>query len=466
MRKEHAISTLSAKNKFVSVLDAQGRRIPRLLQRNNRFYLQKRDPNNPSEAPKKIPLEATTIKEAQDEAAELNAKIKRGAFKPSGIEVSDGVGRRVTGEPVKIGGLFGDYLSVSEGRGVSPNTLRCYKDDLEFWVEGFSKVRVTFLDQITTPILAQVIDGWRDETKKAEVKISNYRIRKRLATLKRALSWAKDRHPDFEIPFDAGFVERQAGDAEKAQKRKYLEKEQIDRLVEEARKMNGRSLGYMLGDLIELMAYSGLREQEAFTLRWRAVDFENRELKVEDEKCPQDIELRAVPFNKNLQSLFNRLRKEAEKRGEYEDDRFVFQSNYPWLNDEGELRSPRKDGADKGTIEEVAKELKKAEENAEKYAGQPVRNLRKLLYKAAKRAKLVNFGVDPQRVKQRLHTQKNLGFHDLRRFFISECLNKHRVPPNLVAKWVGHKDGGALALKRYAQLDKKLNQELAAKISF
>ena len=164
MRKEHAISTLSAKNKFVSVLDAQGRRIPRLLQRNNRFYLQKRDPNNPSEAPKKIPLEATTIKEAQDEAAELNAKIKRGAFKPSGIEVSDGVGRKVTGEPVKIGGLFGDYLSVSESRGVSPNTLRCYKDDLEFWVEGFLKARVNFLDQITTPILAQVIDGWRNET--------------------------------------------------------------------------------------------------------------------------------------------------------------------------------------------------------------------------------------------------------------------------------------------------------------
>jgi len=459
-------SSLSAKNKFVPVFDARGRRIPRLLQRNNRFYLQKRDPNNPSEAPKKIPLEAATIKEAEDEAAELNAKIKRGAFKPFGIEPSDGAGRKGAGEPVKIVGLFGDYLSVSEGRGVSPNTLRCYKDDLEFWVEGFSKVRVTFLDQIKTPTLAQVIDGWRNETKKAEFKISNYRIRKRLASLKRALSWARDRYPEFEIPFDAGFVQRQAGSAETAQKRKYLEKEQIDRLVEEARKMNGRSLGSMLGDLIELMAYSGLREQEAFTLRWRAVDFEKKELKVEDEKCPQENELRSVPFNKNLGSLLDRLFKEAKKRGEADGDMFVFQSNYPWLDEDGKLRSPRKDGKDAEAIKEVADEIKKADKAKAKYTGEPVRNLRKLLYKAAERADLANFGGDPQRLKQRLHTQKNIGFHDLRRFFISECLNKHAIPPNLVAKWVGHKDGGALALKRYAQLDKKLNQELAAKISF
>ena len=455
-----------AKNKFVPVFDAQGRRIPRLLLRNNRFYLQKRNPNDDSASPKKFPLEAETIREARIEAEGLNAKITEGVLKRTGIEVSEGVSKKNVGEPVKIGVLFGDYLSVSEGRGVSPNTLRCYKVDLEFWVESFSKARVTFLDQISTPILAQVIDGWRNETKKAEVRISNYRIRKRLATLKRALSWAKDRFPEFEMPFDAGFVERQAGSAEGTQKRKYLEKEQIDRLVEEARKMNGRSLGSMLGDLIELMAYSGLREQEAFTLRWRAVDFKNKELKVEDEKCPQEIELRAVPFNKNLQNLLYRLQKEAEKRGENEKDRFVFQSNYPWLNKKGNLRNPRKDGADKETIGEVAKEIEKAEEEEEKYAGQPVRNLRKLLYKAAERAGLTKFGVDPQRVKKHLHTQTNLGFHDLRRFFISECLNKHRIPPNLVAKWVGHKDGGALALKRYAQLDKKLNQELAAEISF
>jgi integrase len=459
-------SSLSAKNKFVPVFDARGRRIPRLLQRNNRFYLQKRISNDPTKPAKKIPLEAATIRQAETEASLICAKISTEHTEQNKNEIPKSEASKAEVQRVEIGGLFANYLSVSDGKGISPNTLRCYKHDLEFCNEGFALVGVTYLDQISTPKLTSVIDCWRSDAKKAEIKVSNYRIRKRLATLKRVLVWAKDRIPNFEIPFDAGFLKRQIGDPEKAQKRKKLEGEQIARLIAEARKMNGRSLGSMLGDLIELMAYSGLREQEAFTLRWRAVDFDNKELKVENEKQPQEHELRSVPFNKNLGSLLDRLFKEAEKRGEADGDMFVFQSNYPWLKEKGGLRQPRRDGKDTEALKEVADEIKKADEAEKKYMGEPVRNLRKLLYKAAERAGLVNFGVDHQRLKQRLHTQKNIGFHDLRRFFISECLNRHSVPANLVAKWVGHKDGGVLALKRYAQHDKKLSHELASKIAF
>ena len=64
-----------------------------------------------------------------------------------------------------------------------------------------------------------------------------------------------------------------------------------------------------------------------------------------------------------------------------------------------------------------------------------------------------------------MHNKDNLGFHDLRRFFITRCLHKS-VPPNIIAKWVGHKDGGVLVLKTYARHDEELGRKLAANLNF
>lgn len=419
-----------AKNSYVPVFDPQGRRIPRLLQRNNKFYLQKRNPNDDSASPKKFPLEAETIREAKIESEGLNAKIQRGEYvatepPPAPLKVT----RAEAAKASDFCAGVDQYISSCENQGIRFNTIRCYKDDLGWWKKGFEDVGVKGLQQITARNVVSVADEWRNESKKTDTRISNYRIKKRLSTLLRVLEWAKDRELIAELPFDRKFVKKLAGKVETKQKRRFLKEAELVRLIDEARKMNGRSLGVILGDLIELMAYSGLREQEAFTLRWRAIDFNGEELKVEKEKCPQDEAVRAVPFNNKLQTLLSRLHKETKNRGEYGADEFIFKSNYIF-----------KDGSNR-----------------------PVKNIRRLLYKACERAGLKDFAHDPGR--ERMHNKDNLGFHDLRRFFITRCLHKS-VPPNIIAKWVGHKDGGVLVLKTYARHDEELGRKLAANLNF
>lgn len=76
MKAKRTSSSLAAKNKFVSVFIG-GLKIPRLQQRNNRFYLRKKDPEFPEKPASRIPLEATNPAEAKDEAETLNLLIKR-----------------------------------------------------------------------------------------------------------------------------------------------------------------------------------------------------------------------------------------------------------------------------------------------------------------------------------------------------------------------------------------------------
>jgi integrase len=55
--------------------------------------------------------------------------------------------------------------------------------------------------------------------------------------------------------------------------------------------------------------------------------------------------------------------------------------------------------------------------------------------------------------------------HDLRDYFITTCLEAG-IPVHAVATWVGHKDGGALLLKRYAHLRDQHSIEVARKLQF
>lgn len=55
--------------------------------------------------------------------------------------------------------------------------------------------------------------------------------------------------------------------------------------------------------------------------------------------------------------------------------------------------------------------------------------------------------------------------HDLRHFFTTRCLESG-VDVRTVAEWLGHKDGGALLLKRYAHLRDGHSRAMAGKVSF
>jgi integrase len=60
---------------------------------------------------------------------------------------------------------------------------------------------------------------------------------------------------------------------------------------------------------------------------------------------------------------------------------------------------------------------------------------------------------------------KRITHHDLRDLFVTRCL-ENRVPVPTVAKWCGHKDGGALLLKTYSHLRQEHSIEMAKLVTF
>jgi integrase len=60
---------------------------------------------------------------------------------------------------------------------------------------------------------------------------------------------------------------------------------------------------------------------------------------------------------------------------------------------------------------------------------------------------------------------KRVVHHDLRHLFATACIESGIDIPT-VAKWLGHKDGGALAMKTYGHLRTEHALQMAKKVSF
>lgn len=59
----------------------------------------------------------------------------------------------------------------------------------------------------------------------------------------------------------------------------------------------------------------------------------------------------------------------------------------------------------------------------------------------------------------------NLTHHDLRHLFATRCIESG-VDIATVSRWLGHKDGGALALRVYGHLRDQHSSDMAQKVSF
>jgi len=179
--------------------------------------------------------------------------------------------------------------------------------------------------------------------------------------------------------------------------------EDIDGLCEAARQHLKRSYPYFI-DLIRLLQHSGARVGEATRLRWCDVDFERRLLKVGSDGNTKNHLSRTVNFNEHLEA---HLKDMAERR--QPDSQFLFPS-------------PRRNEAD-----------------------YPMTPPRSALGIARKQAGL-----------------QDIGFHDLRHSFISQCVMKG-ISFMAIARWVGHSDGGVLIGKVYGHLNdpcRSLNGQL------
>ncbi|MGH7973768.1 MAG: tyrosine-type recombinase/integrase [Limisphaerales bacterium] len=184
-------------------------------------------------------------------------------------------------------------------------------------------------------------------------------------------------------------------------KQKHLqlpEPSQFKSLVETLRQYEGQGPDW--GDLVEFLAYSGLRIQsEAIWVNWEDIDGGRKEIIVRGhpETGTKNSEIRRVPIIGDMEKLLIRLK---EKAG----------------NATGRVLR----------IGQCAKALVSA---------------------------CGKVGVS------------RLTHHDLRHLFATRCIESGVDIPT-VARWLGHKDGGALAMRTYGHLRNEHSQAMAQKVKF
>jgi integrase len=176
--------------------------------------------------------------------------------------------------------------------------------------------------------------------------------------------------------------------------------EKFKAIVENLR-TRGSATSQGCGDLVEFLAYSGCRINEAARVRWADVDQEKGRIFIAPGKNDTS---RYIPLLDPMRELLKRIK--AKPR---------------WFRSDN-----RKDG---GFILSVA-ECEEALTNA-----------------CTK--------VDAHRITH----------HDLRHLFATRCIESGVDIPT-VSRWLGHKDGGALAMRTYGHLRDEHSQAMAAKVSF
>lgn len=178
------------------------------------------------------------------------------------------------------------------------------------------------------------------------------------------------------------------------------ERDQFHRLVESIRKGSG-GWGHRAADLVEFLAYSGMRlRTEALWVTWKDIDWKRNEIVVRGNPTThtKNWEIRRIPILPDMEKLLRRI---AAELG----------------------------GAPSGKILEVAR-----------------------CYESLKRA-CKEIGIS------------RISHHDLRHLFATRCIEAGVDIPT-VARWLGHKDGGALAMKTYGHLRNEHSQAMAQKVRF
>jgi integrase len=247
------------------------------------------------------------------------------------------------------------------------------------------------LDQIS-------VESYQEWSTKLSTEIAAHYFNNTIATLKQVI--------------DAGIAdyERQGGKglknpAAKLQRVRIKQKElqlpeasQFHDLVKNVRKKSG-GWGPRIGDLIEFLAYSGLRiRSEALWVTWEDVDWQRREIIVRGDPVTgtKNSDIRRVPIIADMEKLLKRL---------------------------------QADSAGTGLILQIGR-------------------CHEALARACKEIGITR-----------------LTHHDLRHLFATRCIESGVDVPT-VARWLGHKDGGSLALRTYGHLRNEHSQRMAQKVTF
>jgi integrase len=157
-------------------------------------------------------------------------------------------------------------------------------------------------------------------------------------------------------------------------------------------------------DLVEFLAYSGLRIDEARRVRWPDIDGAAGVIRIHGDHT-KNSDSRSVPILSPIRDLLDRLVLDADK--------------VP--------RSRARRG--QSYVLRINQCFQAIENGCEKLG------------------------------------LKKLTHHDFRHLFITRCIESGVDIPTL-SRWVGHKDGGALLMKVYGHLGDEHSQAMAAKVTF
>jgi integrase len=213
-------------------------------------------------------------------------------------------------------------------------------------------------------------------------------------------------HSIFESAVKSGMIVRNPVNREEIGKRKPCQKklelpnrEQFEQIVKEVR-TSGFPFASITGDLVEFLAYSGCRIDEAINVKWS--DVQDGRIWIHGDKATgtKGNESRRIPVIPPMVKLLKQIKDRPQYRKER--DGYVLQ------------------------IQECLESLETACERV---------------------------GV------------KKLTHHDLRHLFATRVIESGVDIPTL-SHWLGHKDGGALAMKTYGHLRDEHSAEMARKVQF
>ncbi len=171
-------------------------------------------------------------------------------------------------------------------------------------------------------------------------------------------------------------------------------KADFPKLVKAMRDIGGNATH--AADLVELLAYSGVRLNEARHLLWSDVDFERKQIEL---RVTKNGEHRTVPMIVELQALLAKMKSEQPQAGSSDKVLQVY-------------------------------EAQKSLDSATKKVG----------------------------IRRMTH-------HDFRHLFATTCIEAAIDIPT-VARLLGHKDGGALAMKTYGHLRDEHAQNMMQRVSY
>ena len=196
------------------------------------------------------------------------------------------------------------------------------------------------------------------------------------------------------------------------------EPEQFDKLLEAIETAGSRHSRHC-ADLVRFLAFSGCRISEAHQVTWADVDMERGEIKVHNAKRSRTSNAhptRQVPIIPAMRQLLERLR--CERKPEPKERVCV--------------------------VGECEKALT---------AACGIKDGERL--KRKRRGKEVLLGIGIERITH----------HDLRHLFATRCIEAGVDIPT-VSRWLGHVDGGALAMKVYGHLRRSHSQQAAQLVTF